>query len=187
MARHAPKVNRKYHKKDTGAGKDQPAAAHSPPPTSAPIKKETPKKANKSAGRKPPGTGQGVRFVPTMEQRMTVRIAVSTGYTQEAIARLINFPFGISESTLKKHFKEELLHGKEFVDLAVISNLFRQATGTGKGAVTAAIYWTKARLNWRTGEGGGLLKGEGKIGEGEGEVPLEFTLKIGDRDGEAES
>ena len=61
----------------------------------------------------------------------------------------------------------------------VVTNLYRTATSTThKDATTAAIFWAKTRLGWKTGEGTSF---EVKRGAGpNGEPPVSFTLRIGD-------
>ncbi len=53
------------------------------------------------------------------------------------IARVV----GIDPKTLRKHYRDELDTGH----VKVAENLYREATGEGREAVTAAIFWLKTR------------------------------------------
>lgn len=173
MARGAPKVKMQYHKGDNRKGADRSVDTSGSSGTVPPI-------SRKSRQSKP---NTGVAFVPSDDHRMIVRLGAAIGYTEDQLARLINFPFGIAPKTLRKHFRAELDHGGDFVNIAVVKNLFRIAIGNEKSSASAAIFWAKSRLKWRTGDNDLSLhaKGEGKDGKGD-PVPVEFTLKIGDRD-----
>lgn len=54
----------------------------------------------------------------------------------------------ISKPTLYKYYEHELIDGKAKANAKVAQNLFNIATGTGKGAVTAGIFWLKTQCNW---------------------------------------
>ena len=56
---------------------------------------------------------------------------------------------GLSEPTLRKHYRHQLDHGGILANAKVAANLFRMATGEGREAVTAAIFWMKTRAGWR--------------------------------------
>jgi hypothetical protein len=57
---------------------------------------------------------------------------------------------GVDAKTLRKHYREELDNGLESANAMVAQSLFKTATsGTGSGAVTAAIFWLKTRAGWR--------------------------------------
>ena len=97
-------------------------------------------------------------FVPTNEQRATVKSMVSVGIQQDKIAKVI----GISKPTLEKHFEHEIETAAADANHTVAMSLYDQAT---QGNVTAAIWWTKARMGWsekntleHTGPGGGPMQ-----------------------------
>lgn len=97
-------------------------------------------------------------FEPTAEQRKLVESAAGFGIPQEDIARLIINPQTgkpLAPKSLRLHFRAELDTGATKANMLVANALFKAATGTGKGAVTAAIWWTKSRMGWR-GDGAGL-------------------------------
>ena len=56
---------------------------------------------------------------------------------------------GIDAKTLRKHYRHELDHGHTKANAKVAENLYRKATGEGREAVTAAIFWLKARARWK--------------------------------------
>jgi hypothetical protein len=69
----------------------------------------------------------------------------AVGIPEDAIALVI----GISPKTLRRHYRIELSTGQPKANAKVAGNLYRIATGDGRGAVAAAIWWTKARMGWR--------------------------------------
>ena len=56
---------------------------------------------------------------------------------------------GISKPTLYKYYDEELKLGKAQSTVTVANNLFRMATGHGKEALTASIFWLKTQAGWK--------------------------------------
>jgi hypothetical protein len=56
---------------------------------------------------------------------------------------------GIAPKTLRKHFRQELDTGHIKATARVAGNLYHIATGGGREAVTAAIFWLKVRAGWR--------------------------------------
>lgn len=90
-------------------------------------------------------------FEPTQQQRELVQQLVAFGTPQEHICLLIKKEDGspISKPTLIRHFRSELNQGAMVANVKVAQNLFRMATGDGKGAVTAAIFWLKTRAGWK--------------------------------------
>jgi hypothetical protein len=72
---------------------------------------------------------------------------------------------GIDPKTLRKHYRGELDHGHVNANAKVAENLYRKATGEGREAVIAAIFWLKTRAGWRetnihelTGRDGGPIE-----------------------------
>ena len=55
----------------------------------------------------------------------------------------------ISRPTLYKYYENELKQGKAQANAKVAQNLFNIATGTGRGAVTAGIFWLKTQAGWK--------------------------------------
>lgn len=109
----------------------------------------------------------------TPATRALVEMALAGGFTQEQIAREL----GISRRTLSTHYPDECADGGARATLKVAQNLFTMATQTAdpRTALTASIFWLKARANWRDGSG---INATAKAGDG----VVEFTLKIGERD-----
>jgi hypothetical protein len=86
------------------------------------------------------------RHDPTDEQRRTVLNAAGYGLTEMQIATLI----GVSDRMLRTKYKRELADGHVRCGYAVAKRLYELATGAdSRTALTAAIFWCKARLNWR--------------------------------------
>ena len=56
---------------------------------------------------------------------------------------------GIAKATLEKYYADELATGSDRASALVAESLFKKATGTGPAAVTAAIFWLKARAGWQ--------------------------------------
>ena len=54
-----------------------------------------------------------------------------------------------SPRTLRKHYRHELDHGHSKANAKVAENLYHMALGQGREAVTAAIFWLKARARWK--------------------------------------
>lgn len=100
----------------------------------------------KGVGRKGSGgTGGAPPHQPTEQTRNLVKLGKTIGYTNEQIARLVQ----VSENTLKKYYGEELESGSEQINARIAANLATIASSqTHKQAVTAAIFWTKARMGW---------------------------------------
>ena len=86
---------------------------------------------------------QGVLYVPTDDQRRTVRAMAGYGMPQMDIGTFLD----IDAKTLRKHFTRELEMGSIEATTKVAQSLFRMAT-EGKN-VGAAIFWMKARAGWR--------------------------------------
>jgi len=106
------------------------------------------------------------RFEPTDEQRKQVESMAGFGIPQDDIAALIHSPSTgkpIDPKTLRKAFRVELSTGETKANVAVGQSLFRQAVGApavydAQGnciraeqapVVSAAIFWSKARMGWR--------------------------------------
>ncbi|TMQ24145.1 MAG: hypothetical protein E6J90_08805 [Deltaproteobacteria bacterium] len=81
---------------------------------------------------------------PTPEQRKQVEAMAAYGLPHEDITRVI----GIALPTLYKWYREELDTGHVKANARVADNLFKIATGSGREAVTAAIFWLKVRAGW---------------------------------------
>lgn len=74
--------------------------------------------------------------------------ALAQYLTQEQVATHL----GISENTLRRHYRDELDRGALRANNAVAQNLFAYASGkkgSEKAHVTAAIFWCKVRMGWR--------------------------------------
>lgn len=122
---------------------------------------QTPKTRAPGGGRK--------KFKPDEKQRLTVSIMAACGMPHAEIARQIINPdtgLPISEPTLRSAFRNDLDAGKARANALVAQSLFKKATGEGKGAVAAAIFWMKTQARWKespqqvelTGKDGGPVE-----------------------------
>lgn len=77
--------------------------------------------------------------------RRQVEALAGYGVTESEISGML----AIDPKTLRKHYRSELDLGHVKANAKVAENLFRKATGEGREAVTAAIFWLKTRARWR--------------------------------------
>jgi hypothetical protein len=82
---------------------------------------------------------------PDPTSRRQVEALAGYGIPEPEIAGLI----GIDAKTLRKHYRDELDHGHTKANAKVAENLYRKATGEGREAVIAAIFWLKCRAAWK--------------------------------------
>lgn len=84
------------------------------------------------------------KFQPTDEQRRMVESMAGYGLLHEDIALCVGD--GIDPKTLRKHFRHELDTAPIKANAKVAEVMFREALN---GNITAAIWWTKARMKWK--------------------------------------
>lgn len=82
---------------------------------------------------------------PQPVTRRQVEAMAGYGVPEADIARVVR----IDPKTLRKHYREELDTGHVKANAKVAENLFRKATGEGREAVIAAIFWLKTRAGWK--------------------------------------
>jgi len=82
---------------------------------------------------------------PDPAVRRQVEALAGYGVPEAEIAGVV----GISPKTLRKHYRDELDHGHVKANAKVAENLYRKATGEGREAVIAAIFWLKTRAGWK--------------------------------------
>jgi len=82
---------------------------------------------------------------PLPALRRQVEAMAGYGVPEIDIGRVI----GIDPKTLRKHYRDELDQGQVKANAKVAENLYRKATGEGREAVTAAIFWLKTRARWK--------------------------------------
>ena len=83
--------------------------------------------------------------IPDLTSRRQVEAMAGYGVPEADIAGVI----GVDPKTLRKHYRGELDHGHVKANAKVAENLYRKATGEGREAVIAAIFWLKTRAGWR--------------------------------------
>ena len=81
------------------------------------------------------------------------------GVSDSGIATVLNIPTQL----LRTDYRKELKGGGIKANAKVAESLYRRATGEGREAVTAAIFWLKTRAGWR----------ETSVHEIEGKLPPE--------------
>ena len=84
------------------------------------------------------------RHEPSEETRKTVQTMAGYGIPHDDIGTIL----GICPHTLREHYRKELDTGHIVANTKVAQNLFKIATGKGREAVTAAIFWLKTRAHW---------------------------------------
>lgn len=95
-------------------------------------------------------------------------LGCATGMTQVEIARAV----GISDSTLRAHYAEELADGGKKLLMGIAGNLARIAQDYNHPrAVTAAIFWLKTK--------GGFKEDGPPTGDDEKPQKVTFTINIG--------
>jgi predicted transcriptional regulator len=82
---------------------------------------------------------------PDASVRRQVEAMAGYGVPEAEIAGVV----GVSPKTLRKHYRGELDHGHVKANTKVAENLYRKATGDGREAVIAAIFWLKTRAGWK--------------------------------------
>jgi predicted transcriptional regulator len=80
--------------------------------------------------------------VPTKAQRDTVTLHAMVGTPQEDIARVL----GISDRTLRKHYRDELDLSLAKANATIGGSLFNKAKG---GDTSAQMFWLKTRAGFR--------------------------------------
>ena len=86
----------------------------------------------------------GVKFVPTDEERKLVEQMSAVGIPQSNIAMVIRD--GIDDKTLRKHFRKELDTAATKANAKIGGTLFNKAVN---GDTSAAIFWAKTRMGWK--------------------------------------
>jgi hypothetical protein len=79
---------------------------------------------------------------PDDQTRGVAERAASLGFTEPQIGTLI----GVSDRTLRKHYRRELATGHLKANYEVGKRLFQKCI---EGDKAALIFWAKCRMNWR--------------------------------------
>lgn len=83
-------------------------------------------------------------FQPTEGQRQLVKVMSAYGIRQEDIATEVGLR---SPKTLRKHFREDLDHGRIGANIKVAKTLYAMATSGRQ--VLATMHWLNLRAGWR--------------------------------------
>src|SRR5580704_6102982 len=84
-------------------------------------------------------------FKPTAEQKRLVKVLSSYGIRQGDIATEVGLR---SPKTLRKHFREELDHGRIGANIRVAKTLYEMAI-SGRN-LSATVFWLERRAGWRS-------------------------------------
>jgi hypothetical protein len=82
------------------------------------------------------------RYEPTDQSRKTVRAMTAYGIEQEQICAVL----GITDKTLRKHFRTELAMAAAQANARVAEALYNRALN---GDTNAAKFWLQCRAAWR--------------------------------------
>lgn len=82
---------------------------------------------------------------PDPVTRRQVEAMAGYGVPETDIATVL----AIDPKTLRRHYRVELDTGHIKANTKVAENLYRKATGDGREAVVAAIFWLKTRARWK--------------------------------------
>jgi len=86
-----------------------------------------------------------VPYEPLPGRRSQVEAMAGYGVSDTDIAKVLD----IDAETLRLHYSRELEASSVRTNAKVAENLYRKATGDGREAVTAAIFWLKTRARWK--------------------------------------
>lgn len=101
-------------------------------------------------------------YTPTEKEAKQVRMLSGMGTRCADIARVL----GISESTLRKYYADDLEIGYIQTNAKVAESLYRQATNEEKPNVAATIFWLKTRAGWKEDAAEGKKEERQKAAEG---------------------
>ena len=104
---------------------------------------------------------------PVLPHRQQVEAMAGYGIGEGDIAKVLEIPAEV----LKEQYRKELEGGQIKANAKVAENLYRRATGEGREAVTAAIFWLKTRAGWR----------ETSVHEVEAKEPFTIVLSAEDQ------
>lgn len=90
-------------------------------------------------------------YTPTDKDRAYVRAMVITNQPHAEIAAVI----GIAEATLRKHFADDLKHGRSKANAMVVANYFRQVTKDDFRSMPGAQFWMRVIMGMRDPDGSG--------------------------------
>jgi predicted transcriptional regulator len=113
---------------------------------------------------------QGIEHIPDDKSRSLVKTLAAVGTRYVDIAHKL----GITDDTLRKHYKPELEDGRIDANAQIANTLFQQAK---KGNMTAAIFWLKTRAGWKETNVTELSGGEGSEVKGINITFVESNVK----------
>lgn len=84
-------------------------------------------------------------YEPTQDERDAVTRMIGFGFTHANIAAVL----GLGLDLFRKSFSREIECGSTVVNMKVANKLYQATQRRDSAGVTAAIYWTKARMGWK--------------------------------------
>src|SRR5690242_10034525 len=90
-------------------------------------------------------TGEDGETGPAEADRRRVEALAGYGISEGDIAIVLD----VEPDALRRLYRSELEKGHIKANSKVAENLYRKATGEGREAVTAAIFWLKTRAGWK--------------------------------------
>nr|WP_031257019.1 hypothetical protein [Mesorhizobium sp. L48C026A00] len=99
---------------------------------------------------------------PLENRRLSSRVEALAGFGLSTAD--IACVLATDEQDLKAIYAHELESGAIKANARVAESLYRKATGEGREAVTAAIFWLKTRARWK---GASIHELEGKLPQGD--------------------
>lgn len=82
---------------------------------------------------------------PSLPDAARIEALAGFGLSVDEIARI----YRLEADEIRRAFTHELEAGEAKANVRVAENLYRKATGDGREAVTAAIFWLKTRARWK--------------------------------------
>jgi hypothetical protein len=93
---------------------------------------------------KPQNKGGRPQHEPNEKMRQQVKILAGVGVAHSDIGKVV----GLSEPTLRRHYRAELQTGAIEANSKVAAALYNMATSQTRPNVAAAIFWLKVRAGW---------------------------------------
>lgn len=157
--------------------------------------KKTPKKPAKAGAdalfakpgaSRPKKALDGRAYAPTHQDRQLVMLMKVAGFTQERAARQLDWPYGIDPKTFRKYFAVEWESAEDRLHTILLGTQIAIATDKSHPKVAiAGLFLLKSRFGYRDSDPRSASVTV-DTPPGGSDMPLRFTLKIGERDDAAD-
>lgn len=160
--------------------------------------KKTPKPAKQPAKASPdalfakPGASRpkkqldGRAYEPSHQDRQLVMLMKVAGFTQERAARQLDWPYGIDPKTFRKYFSGEWDAAEDRLHTVLLGTQIKIATDPAHPKVAiAGLFLLKSRFGYRDADPRSASVTVDTPPNGS-DMPIRFTLKIGERDDSAD-